>query len=82
MRYFLTSIGLIDFYNFNFFFFLNSVSQLEFPTPERLLPIGQHGKDGISALVERVREALAIPDNIYMRQDSLEKSEVNKKKNN
>lgn len=41
----------------------HSVSQLEFPTPERLLPIGQHGKDqGMTALVEKVREALALPD--------------------
>lgn len=41
----------------------HSISQLEFPTPERLLPIGQHGKDqGMTALVEKVREALALPD--------------------
>lgn len=49
---------------------------MEFPTPERLLPIGQHGKDEISSLVEKVREALAVPDMSHLRQDSLDKSEV------
>lgn len=45
-----------------------SVAHLEFPTPERLLPIGQHGKDGgICALVEKVREALAVPDVSHLR---------------
>lgn len=55
-----------------------SISQLEFPTPERLLPIGQHGKDGISSLVEKVREALAVPDISHLRHDSLDKSEVSR----
>lgn len=47
-----------------------SVSHLEFPTPERLLPIGHLGKDGICALVEKVREALAVPDVPQSRRDS------------
>lgn len=47
-----------------------SVSHLEFPTPERLLPIGQLGKDGICALVEKVREALAVPDVSHLRRNS------------
>lgn len=45
------------------------VAHLAFPTPERLLPIGQPAKeaavaDGAScgALIERVREALDLPD--------------------
>lgn len=46
-----------------------SISQLEFPTPERLLPIGQHGKDGMCSLVEKVREALAIPDISHLKHD-------------
>lgn len=57
-------------------FFLYSISQLEFPIPERLLPIGQHGKDNICALVEKVREALAVPDYSHMKQESLDKTEV------
>lgn len=52
-----------------------SITQLELPTPERLLPIGQHGKDGITALVEKVREALTIPDISHLKQDSLDKSD-------
>lgn len=54
-----------------------SVSHLEFPTPERLLPIGQLGKDGICALVEKVREALAVPDVSQSRRDSQTGIEVN-----
>lgn len=52
-----------------------SVSQLELPTPERLLPIGQHGKEGITALVDKVREALTIPDISHLKQESLDKSD-------
>uniref|UniRef100_A0A1B0CGN7 Protein unc-79 homolog n=2 Tax=Lutzomyia longipalpis TaxID=7200 RepID=A0A1B0CGN7_LUTLO len=52
-----------------------SIQQLEIPTPERLLPIGQHGKDGIALLAERVREALTIPEVCHIKQDSLEKSD-------
>ncbi|XP_059622044.1 protein unc-79 homolog [Phlebotomus argentipes] len=52
-----------------------SVQQLEIPTPERLLPIGQHGKEGIAQLAERVREALTIPDVCQLKQDSLDKSD-------
>lgn len=54
----------------------SSIAQLELPTPERLLPIGQHGKEGLSALVEKVREALSVPDIRHLKQDSLDKSEV------
>lgn len=39
-----------------------SLSQLEIPTQERLLPIGQLGKDGMASLVDKVREALSITD--------------------
>lgn len=53
----------------------SNLGHLEIPTPERLLPIGQHGKDGMSALVDKVREALTIPDISHLRQDSLERSE-------
>lgn len=49
-----------------------SVQQLEIPTLERLLPIGQPGKEGIAALAERVREALTIPNISHLKQDSLE----------
>lgn len=37
----------------------HSVSQLEFPTPERLLPVGGPYRD-FPSLVERVRQALDI----------------------
>lgn len=53
-----------------------SIAQLELPTPERLLPIGQvYGKEGMSALVEKVREALAVPDISHLKQDSLDKTD-------
>lgn len=39
----------------------HSISQLEFPTPERLLPVGGSQRD-FSNLVERVRQALDISD--------------------
>lgn len=55
-----------------------SVSELEFPTPERLLPIGHHDKDGLGSLAEKVREALAVPDTSFLKQDSFDKSEVSK----
>jgi len=38
----------------------HSVSQLEFPTPERLLPVGP--QRDFPSLVERVRQALDISD--------------------
>jgi hypothetical protein len=38
-----------------------SVSQLELPTPERLLPIGSHSKESVPCLVEKVRQALGMP---------------------
>lgn len=50
--------------------------QLEIPTPERLLPIGQYGKENISALEDRVREALTIPDIKQLKHDSFDKSDV------
>lgn len=54
-----------------------SVTQLEFPTPERLLPIGQHGKDGMGSLADKVREVLSINDISHLKQESsFEKSEV------
>ncbi|XP_055716676.1 protein unc-79 homolog isoform X6 [Phlebotomus papatasi] len=56
-----------------------SIQQLEIPTPERLLPIGQHGKEGIAMLAERVREALTIPEVCHIKQDSLEKSDSDQK---
>lgn len=37
-----------------------SISQLEFPMPERLLPIGPH-RD-FSGLVEHVRQALGVQE--------------------
>lgn len=54
-----------------------SVTQLEFPTPERLLPIGQHAKDGINTLADKVREVLSIGELSHLKQESsFEKSEV------
>lgn len=51
-----------------------SSMKLEFPTPERLLPIGNMGKESVSSLVERVREALSIPDISHLKsQDHLDK---------
>ncbi|XP_043278465.1 protein unc-79 homolog isoform X2 [Venturia canescens] len=38
-----------------------SISQLEFPMPERLLPVGPQ-RECVSGLVERVREALGVPE--------------------
>jgi hypothetical protein len=38
-----------------------SMSQLELPTPERLLPIGSHSKESMPCLVEKVRQALGMP---------------------
>lgn len=40
----------------------HSVSQLEFPMPERLLPVGPQ-RDQISSLVEDVRQILSAPEN-------------------
>lgn len=54
-----------------------SVTQLEFPTPERLLPIGQHAKDGITTLADKVREVLSISEISHLKQESsFDKSEV------
>lgn len=50
--------------------------KLEIPTPERLLPIGNMGKESVSSLVDRVREALSIPDISHLKsQDHLDKSD-------
>jgi len=38
----------------------HSISQLEFPTPERLLPVGP--QRDFPSLVERIRQALNISD--------------------
>lgn len=38
-----------------------SMSQLEFPMPERLLPVGIHNQS-VTGLVERVRQALGVPE--------------------
>lgn len=38
-----------------------SMTQLELPMPERLLPIGSHSKESIPCLVEKVRQALGMP---------------------
>lgn len=55
-----------------------SVTQLEFPTPERLLPIGQHAKDGLNTLADKVREVLSTSEISHLKQESsFEKSEVN-----
>lgn len=49
--------------------------KLEIPTPERLLPIGNMGKESVSSLVDRVREALSIPDISHLKsQDHLDKN--------
>lgn len=48
--------------------------QLEIPTQERLLPIGQHTKD-ISQLVEKVKQALNINSKIIKRAESQTKNQ-------
>lgn len=51
--------------------------QLEFPTPERLLPIGQHSKDAATTLADKVREVLSTTDISHLKQESsFERSEV------
>ena len=52
----------------------SSIKQLELPTPERLLPIGNMGKDSLPTLCDRVREALSIPDISHLKsQDHLDR---------
>lgn len=47
--------------------------KLEIPTPERLLPIGNNNQS-VSSLVDRVREALSIPDISHIKsQDHLDR---------
>lgn len=41
-----------------------SVSNLEIPIQERLLPIGSLQKDSIPVLVDRIKNALGIPENV------------------
>lgn len=53
-----------------------SISQLEIPTQERLLPIGQLGKDGMASLVDKVREALSISDIGHLKRDSNDRTGV------
>ena len=49
--------------------------KLEIPTPERLLPIGNIAKESVSTLVDRVREALSVPDISHLKsQDHLDKN--------
>lgn len=56
-------------------FVIFSVSQLEFPTPERLLPIGQHAKMA-NTLADKVREVLTSADISHLKQESsFERSE-------
>lgn len=50
-----------------------SITSLEIPTPERLLPIGP--QESVTAIVERVREGLHLPDISHLKQDSLDASE-------
>ncbi|XP_058465417.1 protein unc-79 homolog isoform X2 [Malaya genurostris] len=57
--------------------YLKSISQLEIPTPERLLPIGHLGKESISALADKVREVLTIPDINHLKHNSFYKSDSN-----
>ncbi|XP_055852716.1 protein unc-79 homolog isoform X5 [Episyrphus balteatus] len=52
------------------------ITQLEIPTPERLLPIGP--QEGVPALVDRIREGLKLPDISHLKQDSLDVSESTK----
>lgn len=53
------------------------VPLLEFPTPERLLPIGQHSKDTATTLADKVREVLSTADISHLKQESsFERSEV------
>lgn len=48
--------------------------RLEFPMPERLLPIGNTGRENVASICERVREALEIPDISHIKsQDNLDK---------
>ncbi|XP_037956514.1 protein unc-79 homolog isoform X2 [Teleopsis dalmanni] len=53
-----------------------SITTLEIPTQERLLPIGT--QESVTALVERVRDALNLPDISHLKQDSLDVSESTK----
>ncbi|XP_063983209.1 protein unc-79 homolog isoform X2 [Diachasmimorpha longicaudata] len=57
-----------------------SMSQLEFPMQERLLPIGMN-RESVSGLVERVRQALGVPemeDNAHSAEEDQETSHPQK----
>lgn len=50
--------------------------QLEFPTPERLLPIGQHNKETALTFAEKMQEVLSTTDISHLKQESsFERSE-------
>lgn len=51
-------------------------SNLEIPTPERLLPIGKYGKENATGSGDKIREGLTIPDINQLKQDSFDKSDV------
>lgn len=53
-----------------------NIGTLEIPTPERLLPIGT--QESISAIADRLREGLHLPDISHLKQDSLDVSESTK----
>ncbi|XP_061398617.1 protein unc-79 homolog [Musca vetustissima] len=53
-----------------------NIAALEIPTPERLLPIGT--QESVSAIAERMREGLNLPDISHLKQDSLDVSESTK----
>ncbi|KAL5284179.1 UNC79 family protein [Megaselia abdita] len=51
----------------------NLISHMDFPVPERLLPIGQC--DTVAQIVDKVREELKLPDISHLKDDSLDKSD-------
>ncbi|KAJ9597429.1 hypothetical protein L9F63_011723, partial [Diploptera punctata] len=67
-----------------------SMTQLEIPMPERLLPIGSHTKEGMACLADKLRQALGVPATVdsptgdtqrsaqdpQMKQESLDKPEL------
>ncbi|KAM7364575.1 UNC-79 domain-containing protein isoform 2-T2 [Cochliomyia hominivorax] len=53
-----------------------NIGTLEIPTPERLLPIGT--QESVTAIADRLREGLHLPDISHLKQDSLDISESTK----
>lgn len=51
----------------------NLISNMDFPVPERLLPIGQC--DSVAQIADKVREELKLPDISHLKEDSLDKSD-------